>query len=86
VSSETEQQTWVETLAERIEALGLSPVALSLLESAHAFGFLGGQAILMAQPLVTGLVNDTTVERTVTLLDSPELLERLRTYLEGEGR
>jgi len=31
-------------------------------------------------------VNDTTVERAVTLLDSPELLERLRAYLEGEER
>ena len=86
MSSEAEQQKWVETWARRIDALGLSPAALSLLEVAHAFGFLGSQALLMAQPLVTGLVNDTTVERAVTLLDSPELLERLRTYLEGEER
>ncbi len=86
MSSEAEQQKWVEMWARRIDALGLSPVALSLLEVAHAFGFLGSQALLMAQPLVTGLVNDTTVERAMTLLDSPELLERLRTYLEGEER
>jgi len=86
VNSEAEQRVWVETWARRINALGLSPVALSLLDIAHAFGFLGSQALLMAQPLVTGLVNDTTVERAVTLLDSPELLERLRTYLEGEER
>ncbi|MBE9470499.1 MAG: hypothetical protein IMY75_00080 [Chloroflexi bacterium] len=86
MSSEAGQQMWVETWARRIDALGLSPAALSLLDIAHAFGFLGSQALLMAQPLVTGLVNDTTVEGAMTLLDSPELLERLRTYLEGEER
>ena len=84
MNSEAEQQAWVETWAQRIEALGLSPVALSLLESARAFGFLGSQALLVAQPLATGIVDDTTVERAATLLDSPQLLERLRTYLERE--
>ena len=84
MNSEAEQQAWVETWAQRIEALGLSPVALSLLESTRAFGFLGSQALLVAQPLATGIVDDTTVERAATLLDSPQLLERLRTYLERE--
>jgi len=84
VSSETEQQVWVETWARHIEALGLSPVALSLLEIAHAFGFLGSQALLMTQPLVAGIVNDTILETAMALLDSPELLDRLRVSLEGE--
>ena len=84
MKSELKQPAWVETWARRIDALGLSSVTLSLLETARALGFLGSQALLMAQPLVTDLANDTTVERAVTLLDSPELLERLRAYLEGE--
>jgi uncharacterized membrane protein len=84
VSCDTEGQAWVETWARRIETLGLSPVVLVLIEIAHAFGFLGSQALLMAQPLVTGMVNDATLERTATLLDSPELLDRLRGCLEGE--
>lgn len=84
MNSETEQQAWVETWARRIETLGLSPVALPLLEIAYAFGFLGSQALLMAQPLVTGIVSDVTLERAVALLDSPELLDRLRVCLEGE--
>ncbi|MDY6877030.1 MAG: hypothetical protein SWK90_12615 [Chloroflexota bacterium] len=86
VNSEAEQQMWVKTWARRIDALGLSSVVLSLLDIAPAFGFLGSQALLMTQPFVTGLVNDTTIDRAVTLLDSSELLERLRTYLEGEER
>ena len=74
----------METWARRIETLGLSPVALALVETVHAFGFLGSQALLMVQPLVTGIVNDVTLKRTAALLDSPELLDRLRVCLEGE--
>jgi len=55
-----------------------------LLDIAHAFGFLGSQALLMAQPLMTGIVNETTIERTVALLDSSERLARLKVCLEGE--
>lgn len=87
MSSKVEQQAWVGTWARRIDELGLSPVTLSLIEVAdeitHAFGFLGSQALLVAQPLLTGIVNDTAVERTMALLDSPELLDRLRMCLEG---
>ena len=84
MSGEVEQQTWVEVWARRIDALGLSPIVLPLLDIAHAYGFLGGQALLMAQPLASGIVNNATIERAVTLLDSPELLEQLRACLEGE--
>lgn len=78
------QQEWIETWARRIETLGLSPVALPLLEIAHAFGFLGSQALLMAQPLASGFVDDSVLECAATLLDSPELLDRFRMCLEGE--
>jgi hypothetical protein len=83
VSRDTQQQAWIETWARRFERLGLSPVALVLLEIARAFGFLGSQVLLVAQPLVTGIVNDTTLERAVDLLESPEMLERFRVCLEG---
>lgn len=84
VSRDTEQQAWVKRWAERIETLGLSTVALSLIEFAHAFGFLGSQALLIVQPLVTGIVSDATLDQAAALLDSPELLDRLRVCLEGE--
>jgi hypothetical protein len=84
VSSEPEEQAWIETWARRIEALGLSPVAPLLLEVARAFGFLGSHALIIAHPLVAGIVDDTTIERTAALLDSPELLDRLATCLEQE--
>lgn len=83
MSRDTEQQAWIETWARHIETLGLSPVALALLEIAQPFGFLGSQVLLVAQPLMTGIVNDTTLERAVDLLESPEILERFRVCLEG---
>ncbi len=85
MSSKVEQPAWVETWARRIEALGLSPVVLPLIEMARAYGLLGNQALLMAQPLVTGIANDATIERVSALLDDPELLERLQLHLEGKG-
>lgn len=83
MSRDTEQQAWIETWARHIEILGLSPVALALLEIAHTFGFLGSQVLLVAQPLMTGIVSDTTLERALDLLESPEMLERFRVCLEG---
>ena len=84
MSREAEQQVWVKAWARRIDALGLSSIVLPLVDIAHTFGFLGSQALLIAQPLASGIVNNVTFERTVTLLDSPELLEQLRACLEGE--
>jgi hypothetical protein len=84
--SEAEGQAWIETWAGHIQALGLATVALPLIEIARAFGFVGSQALLLAQPLISGVVSETTLEHTMTLLDSPELLERLRVCLEGERR
>jgi hypothetical protein len=84
VSSEAEQQAWVKGWARRIEALNLSPVMLSLLEIARPFGLLGGQALLLAQPLLNGIVSETTVERIAILLNDPDLLEQLKMRLEGE--
>ncbi|MCP4537543.1 MAG: hypothetical protein GY832_10385 [Chloroflexi bacterium] len=78
------QQVWVEAWARRIDALGLASMVLPLVDIAHTFGFLGSQALLIAQPLASSIVNNTTIERALTLLDSPELLEQLRTCLEGE--
>jgi len=83
VSGVAEQQAWVEAWARRIHALGLSRILLPLIDVAHAFGFLGSQALVMTQPLAAGIVDDTAIEQAAALLSSPELLERLRVSLEG---
>ena len=85
MNGEIDRRTWIEEWAERIETSGFSSLALALLHVAQAFGFLGSQALLIVQPLATGVVSETTFERTVALLESPELLGELRARLEGEG-
>jgi hypothetical protein len=84
VNGEAEERAWIDKLAERIEAMGLSPMALFLIEIARPFGFLGSQMLLMARPLLAGVADDTAVEHATTLLDNPELLNRLSIRLEGE--
>ncbi len=79
---EVGQGTWVEVWARRIETLGLSPVVLSLMDLVHALGLVGSQALLMVQPLTTGLVSNATIERAITLLEDPALQARLRSHLE----
>ena len=84
MSGEVEQEAWIETWAKRIDMLGLSLIALPLLQVARTFGFLGSQALLFVQPLASGFVDDRTLERAIALLDNPELLEQLQSCLEGE--
>jgi hypothetical protein len=83
VNSEAEQSDWVDKLAGRIEQRGASSLALLLIEIARPFDFLGSQMLLMAQPLLTGIVADATVEQTTLLLDNPKLLNRLSATLKG---
>lgn len=84
MKSESEQPAWVEAWAKRIEALNLSPMALSLIELARPLGFLGSQALLAAQPLMIGVADDTRFGQILALLENPETLEQLRTHLEEE--
>lgn len=83
MNSEAEQSDWVNELAKRIEQRGASSLALMLIEIVRPFGFLGSQVLVMAQPLLTGIVDDTTVQRTTILLDNPDLLNQLSATLEG---
>ncbi|HEY74434.1 MAG TPA: hypothetical protein G4N99_14340 [Thermoflexia bacterium] len=85
MKSELKQPAWVETWARRIETLGLSSMAIALVEIARPYGFLGSQALLMAQPLMTGIVDGARLDQVLTLLDDAETLERLKMRLEGKG-
>jgi hypothetical protein len=75
---------WVERWASCIEALDISSVVLPLLDLARPFGFLGSQGLYVVQPLLSGLLDDLTIERATTLMNSPRLQGQLRMYLEGE--
>lgn len=80
---EAEQPVWVKKWAQQIEALGLTSIALLIIEVARPFGFLGSQALFIAQPLLASIADSTAIEQATALLDSPELLNQLRVCLEG---
>jgi hypothetical protein len=84
VNGKAEQRAWVEKWAQDIEARVGSSIALFLIELARPFGFLGSQVLLISQPLLGGVVGETTLERAATLLDSPDLLDQLSAHLEGD--
>ena len=78
-------EAWVEDWAGRIRALGFSPGALLLIEIARAFGTLGSNAVLLAQPLVGGFLDQLTIDRLFALLEDKNLLDRLELSLRGEA-
>ncbi|RLC96761.1 MAG: hypothetical protein DRI77_08125 [Chloroflexi bacterium] len=84
MKNELEQPAWIETWGRRIEALNLSPLALLLIEIVRPFGFLGSQALVLAQPLLAGVADDARFRQVMALLDDPETLRRLEICLEGE--
>lgn len=66
-----------EVWAQRIEAAGLTPVAVSLLEIVRPLGFLAGQLLLLGEPLLVGLTSRDGVHGVAAWLEDPEQAERL---------
>jgi len=85
VGTEAEERLWVEGLARRITAAGLADVVRSSLDLTRAVGFLGAQALLMAQPLAGSLLGEATLKRVLALLEDPHLQEHLLMSLESGG-
>ena len=87
--SETGQEQWLDHWAERINRSGLAIVALPLLEIGLGLGFLAGQALLLAQPVLGILLDEANVTRYVALLEDPvaleSLIERIERKTEDDG-
>jgi hypothetical protein len=77
-----EQRAVVDRWAKAIESCGLSPLALSLLEMVDAFGFLGSQVLVAAEPLMRDITS-REIDQTGHLLSQSELREALRNRLIG---
>jgi hypothetical protein len=80
------QEQWLDRWAERIHQSGYSAVALPMLEIGRALGFLVSNALLFTQPVLTGLVGETSVSRYVALFEDPAALERLIECIEQKAR
>jgi hypothetical protein len=86
---EAGRDQWLDQWAERIHHSGLSPVALPLLEVSRGLGFLASQALLLGQPVLTGLVDKESINRYVALLEDPaaldDLIKRIERKAKGDG-
>lgn len=86
---ESHQAQWLDRWAERIHRSGLSVIALPILEVSRGMGFLVSQALLLTQPVLAGLVEETKIDRFVTLFDDPaaidDLMERIERKANGDG-
>ena len=80
------QEKWLDQWAERIHHSGLSAVVLPLLDVCQGLGFLVGQALLLTQPVLAGLIDEASIDRYVTFLEDPTALERLMERVERKAK
>jgi hypothetical protein len=84
--SASNRDVLIEGLAQRITRLGLEAPALLLLEAHRPLAFLAGQALLVAQPLLTFFTDAEVVQAYADLLAQPEVVDRLARRLEADAR
>ena len=82
----TVQEQWIDQWAERIHNSGLSIVAIPLLEVSRGLGFLVSQFLLLTQPILVSVVDETNIRRCVTLLEDPAAIESLIERVERKAR
>jgi len=72
----------IEDLARRIESLGLTAPAVLMLEAHKPLSFLGSQAILIAQPLLSLIIDPVKSTEYASLLEDRGNVELLIRRLE----
>jgi hypothetical protein len=73
----------IEALAQRIEAMGLATPAIVMLEAHKPLSFIGSQAILILQPLLSFAVNPAVSNEIADLLAERSNVELLIRRLES---
>lgn len=71
----------IDQWAAQLERWGLAPAAPALFEMLRPFGFLGSQALLVGQPLLSLLVDDQAIQGLSALLDDENALEQIERRL-----
>jgi hypothetical protein len=77
------RQVQAEDRIQWIKRTGLGVAVIPLLEAARALGFVAAQALLLGQPLLSGLVSEATLREVTRWLEDPQQVERLLEGLEG---
>ena len=68
---------WIDHLRDR----GLGDIALVLTDLLKVWGFAGSQILWMLAPFLP----NTAITSVATVLESPEMLDQVRTYLAGDS-
>ena len=78
----------IDQWAARLERWGLAPATPVLFQVLRPFGFLGSQALLFGQPVLSLFANDQAIQELSALLDDEDALDlierRLQTPSESE--
>lgn len=85
LSSESREEI-IERLARRVCERGLEGVAVLFLELNKPLAFLGGQAMLVAAPLLGTLFGFEEMQKVALFLHSPENLDALAERIETQSR
>jgi hypothetical protein len=75
----------IDEWAVRLERWGLMPVAPILLQVIRPLGFIGSQALLFGQPLLTWFADAQSLDELSSLLDDPDALDQIEHRLTDAG-
>ena len=73
----------IESLVSRLDAWGMAAPALMFLEANKPLSFLGSQMILLSQPVLGLIWEDSLLRDYALLLEDRDNVERLLCHLEG---
>lgn len=80
--TEVRRQEMIESLARRVQSMGLSAAVIFLLEAHKPLSFLGSQGILILQPLLSVAFDPARSSEYSQLLEESGSVERLIQRLE----
>lgn len=72
-----DEDTAIEEIAQRLVNEGMGTAAILFFETSKPISFLGGQAALIATPLLGGFIEPARLERYSDLMSNRAFIERL---------
>ena len=79
------RQELIEAWTARLDRWGLTPVAPILLQVIRPLGFIGSQAMLFGQPVLTLFADAQSLDELAALLDDPDALNQIERRLTDAG-
>lgn len=81
----SQRERLIDEWVARLQRWGLTPIAPFLLQTLQPLGFLGSQAMLLGQPILTLFMDASSLEELSSLLDDPDALGQIERRLTDTG-